>query len=534
MSGGQRDHWSSRIGFIFAAAGSAIGLGNLWKFPYITYENGGGAFVIVYLVAIAVIGLPIMLAELLVGKSSQKDPVGAFRANTPKGSKLPWFLVGLMGITAGFVILSFYSVVAGWTLEYTFKGLTGQFAGLTPVQSGKAFVSFLGSPTKQLFYHFVFSALTVGVVIGGVSKGIERTTRILMPVLFGLLLLLMFYSASTGAFLKSVNFLFRLDFHNLTAGGVLEAVGHAFFTLSLGMGAMLTYGSYLSPNESIVRPAIIITLLDTLVALVACMIIYPIVLSNFGLNFGASIGILFTALPVVLMKMPGGAFIAPVFFLLVGFAALSSTISLLEVVVSFGVDERGWSRKTATLLLGGLIFLFGVPSALCNGAVGWFSKLQLIPKDGKYLNWFDSMDYLASNWMLPLGGLFIAIFVGWVMPAATREKQFEGEASFQYPVFLFFLRYVAPVAVGIVLLNKIGIINFEKPKAHPAPKARKAEPPKRAKQVPTKVTPKTIAPKAPETRPPETRPPEAQPQPAPARPSAPAKVDPRDPAPRSR
>lgn len=471
MNGVQRDHWSSRISFIFAAAGSAIGLGNLWKFPYITYENGGGAFVIVYLVAIAVIGMPIMLAELTLGKSSQKSPVGAFRAATPSQTKIPWHLVGMMGILAGFVILSFYSVVAGWTLEYTFKGITGQFTGMTAEQSNKAFDAFLANPTKQILYHLLFSALTMGIVVGGISKGIERSTRILMPVLFGLLIFLAIYSATTGAFSKTVQFLFRLDFHRLSASSILEAVGHAFFTLSLGMGAMLTYGSYLRPEESIVRPAIIISLLDTLVALMACLIIYPIVLGNFGLQFGASVGILFTALPVVLTQMPGGTFIAPFFFLLVAFAALSSTISLLEVVVSYGVDERGWSRKTATWMLGGLIFLFGIPSALCNGAIGWFSKIQLIPKDGKYLNWFDSMDYIASNWMLPLGGLFLAIFVGWVMPAAMREKQFEDSSPAHYPFFLFFLRFVAPIAVTIVLLNKIGLLNLDK-KTHPAPQTR--------------------------------------------------------------
>ena len=446
------------MGFILAAAGSAIGLGNLWKFPYITHEYGGGSFVIVYLIAIFVIGLPIMMAELILGKSTQKDPVGAFRDLTPTNSKIPWFLAGLMGILAGFVILSFYSVVAGWTLAYAFKSMTGAFHGLDAAASGKLFGAFLGSAKEQLFYHALFSALTMVVVVGGVTKGIERTTRILMPVLFLMLAGLMFYSLSIGAAQKAIHYLFRFDFHKLTASALLEAVGHAFFTLSLGMGAILTYGSYLDPKESIIKPAIAITFLDTLIALMACLMIYPIVLGGFGFDYKGSVGILFSSLPVVFMKLPGGTIIATVFFLLVAFAALSSTISLLEVVVSYGVDERGWSRRKATLLLGGAIFLFGIPSALSNGASAWFSSLKIIPKDGKWLGWFDAMDYLASNWMLPLGGLAIAIFAGWVIPAQKRKEQFDGEWHGHYPIFLFFLRYIAPLAVLVVLLNKIGII----------------------------------------------------------------------------
>lgn len=482
----QRGTWGSRMGFILAATGSAIGLGNLWKFPYITHENGGGAFLLVYLCAIVIIGLPIMVAELLAGKSTQQNPWGAFRALSAQSShplaKAPWYLIGGIGILSGFIILSYYSVVAGWTLEYAFKGLTGQFKGLSSKQMTQEFVQFLGNPTKQLGYHFTFMGLTIGIVILGVAKGIERATRILMPILFALITLLVFYSATVGAFGKSLHFLFAPNFSQLTGHGILEAVGHAFFTLSLGMGAMLTYGSYLRKQDGIAQPAIAITFFDTLIALMACLMIYPILFGNFGMKTGG-VGILFTSLPVVFMKMPMGSLIAPVFFILVGFAALSSTISLLEVVVSFGVDEFKWNRKKATLLLGGSIFLFGIPSALCNGAVGFFTKLKLLPKgNGKWLNWFDSFDYLTSNWLLPIGGLLTALFVGWVMDKKLQESQ-EPNESWRPVILLsrFFLRYISPVAVLIVLLNKVGVIDLKpKPKATPAAQVQKVQPRKRA------------------------------------------------------
>ena len=453
-----REHWGSRLGFIMAASGSAVGLGNLWKFPYITYDNDGGSFVLVYLICIALVGLPIMVAEIVVGRRSERDLVGAFRILKP-GAPL-WRLVGWMGIATGFIILSYYSVVAGWTLEYTVRSLSGLFADMTAQQISQSFVTFLGNPTKQLLWHAVFMGLTLAVVIGGIHAGIERWAKILMPVLVVLLVGLAAYSMIVGDAAAALAFLFNFD-TPITGHGVLEALGHAFFTLSLGMGVMVTYGSYLQRNQDIGKVALTVTLLDTAVALTACMLLYPIVFA-FDLPIAESIGIIFTALPFVFQQMPLGPVVAPLFFALIAFAALSSTISLLEVVVTFAVDELNWTRKRAATWASLLIFLFGVPSALCNGAVGWISDVHIFSKGETPLNWLDSFDYLASNWLLPLGGFAIALFAGWALGPAAAEEEFESgedsERRLDYRLWRTAVRWIAPVCVLIVLLYKIGVI----------------------------------------------------------------------------
>lgn len=472
-----RGNWGSKLGFILAATGSAVGLGNLWKFPYITYENGGGAFVIIYLIAIAIIGFPIMIAELVVGKSTQKNPLGAFRDLAAQSesplAKFPWMLIGAMGIITGFIILSYYSVVAGWTVEYFFRGITGQFTGLNGKQMVGSFVKFVGNPYKQVMYHTIFMGLTCGIVIFGVGNGIERATKVLMPILIIMILIIMGYSASIGNFSGAVSFLFNPNFSKISASGILEAVGHAFFTLSLGMGAMLTYGSYLRKDDTVVQPAVAITVLDTLVALMACLMIYPILFGNFGFKAtSGGAGVLFHSLPVVFGKLSMGWLVAGVFFLLVAFAALSSTISLLEVVVSWGCDELGWNRNKATIAIGGAIYLFGLPSALSNGASKFFST-PFLWNGEKYLAFMDAFDYIASNWLLPIGGLLVALFVGYVMDKKMLEQQ-QPDDGLRPLVSIshIFLRYVSPVLVFIVLLNKIGVIKMNKPQPHKKQKAK--------------------------------------------------------------
>ncbi|OQY28957.1 MAG: hypothetical protein B6244_05305 [Candidatus Cloacimonetes bacterium 4572_55] len=458
---GTRGRWGTKFGFVLAAAGSAIGLGNLWKFPYIAYDNQGGPFVLIYLVCIALVGIPIMIAEVLVGRRANRNPVGAFHALSP-GQPL-WRIVGWLGVASGFVILSYYSVVAGWTLEYSIRSITGYFVDMEATAITQSFVEFLGNPIRQVGWHFVFITLTVIVVVGGVSKGIERWTKILVPLLFSILIVLMIYSMRVGEGGKALAFLFNLDFSTITAHSVLEALGHAFFTLSLGMGAMLTYGSYLSKDSDIGKAVLTISILDTLVALVACLIMYPIIFANPELDISESIGIIFTTLPYIFQNMPFGQIVSPLFFCLMAFAALTSTISLLEVVVSYAIDELKWDRSTATILTGSIIFFFGVPSALSNGAVGWLSGLTLLSKGGQKLNWFDSFDYLASNWMLPIGGMMIALFAGWAMSYKDKKEEFEtGKVGFAWlnvNLWDVLIKFVAPVAVFLVLLYKLGIIN---------------------------------------------------------------------------
>jgi len=451
-----REHWSSRLGFILAAAGSAIGLGNLWKFPYITYENGGGSFVLVYLVCVALIGLPIMVAETLLGRRAGTSVVGAFRVLAPHARYCQ--IIGWLGVAAGFVILSYYSVVAGWTLEYAVRASSGYFDGMDAQQVSASFGSFLADPVRQVGWHAVFMLLTMGVVMGGVKRGIERWARILMPVLLALIVALMVYSLVTGDAISAFRFVFRLS--PVSKHGVLEAMGHAFFTLSLGMGAMATYGSYVSKDVGLARISLAVTAMDTAIALGACMVLYPMIYAH-GLRIEESVGIIFTTLPSIFARIPLGGVVAPVFFLLMAFAALTSTISLLEVVVAFGVDELGLRRRTAALSATLIIFLFGVPSALCNGAVGWLARVRLLAKGAHELNWFDSFDYLATNWMLPLGGLLISVFIGWVLPAAAREEEFRlgARCGPRLPFVLWdiAIRYVSPAAVLVVLVYKVGL-----------------------------------------------------------------------------
>jgi NSS family neurotransmitter:Na+ symporter len=454
-----RGQWSGRMGFILAATGSAIGLGNLWKFPYITLENDGGAFVLVYIAAVALVGVPIMMAEILMGRRTQKSPVGAFgdlAAGKPGGAA--WKSVGFLGVIAGFTILSYYSVVAGWTIHYTWMSLSGQLAELAadPVALQTYFGSeFLTSGTHQVSYHILFMAMTVGAVIFGVKGGIERVAKILMPTLFLILLVLLVYSATTPGFGEAMRFLFRPDFDTLTKGAILEALGHSFFTLSLGMGAMLTYGSYMGKDISIPRAALQISLLDTLIALMACVIMFSIINSS-GIDVSKSSTILFTTIPTVLVKLPGAGLVNALFYMLIAFAALTSTISLLEVVSSYAIDELGWSRRRSVLTRGSVITLFGILNALSLGASQRLSSINLIGRDST-AGVFGTMDYLASNWFLPVGGFLIALFAGWILGRKTTQEEMEiGHGVMGgYTLWRFLIRFAAPLAVGAIIVSVI-------------------------------------------------------------------------------
>lgn len=447
MAAAKRGLWGTHIGFLLAAAGSAVGLGNIWKFPYIAGENGGGAFVLVYLACIAFVGIPIMICEFAIGRASQRSPVDAFRALASKSS--PWQIAGWLGVAAGFVLLSFYSVVAGWAMHYVVLSLKG-FNGLSGAEAiGGLFGSLYQSPSLNLFWHFVFMGATVGIVLGGVKDGIERASRILMPLLFLMMLVLFIRAIFLPGFGEAVAFVFSPKTADLTRAGVLEALGHSFFTLSLGMGCMITYGSYLSKDHDIVKSAIVISIMDTAVALLACLIMFPIIFS-YGMDPQAGPGLVFKSLPIVFAQMPGGLVLAVIFFLLLVFAALSSAISLLEVVTSFFIDTVGWDRQKAALIPGILIFLFGIPSALAGGDT---SGLGLIGD----MNVFDSLDYLVSNWFFPIGGCLVALFVGFRMDPKIVEAEFKGHSSYKklFGVWIFLVRFLCPLAVAAVFINGI-------------------------------------------------------------------------------
>jgi len=446
---GSRSHWTGRLGFVLAAAGSAIGLGNIWKFPYITGKNGGGAFVLVYLACIALVGLPIMMAEFLVGRHGQRDAVGSFESLAGKGS--PWRLAGWSGVAASFILLSFYSVVAGWAFDYVIKSGGGLLAGRTPEEIQALFGEMVSAPGEVVFWQGLFMAATIAIVLGGIRGGIERWSKILMPLLFLLLVLLFLRGMTSPGAKAGLEFMFRPDFGKLTPHALLDALGHAFFTLSLGAGTMITYGSYLSPDTDLFNLSLRITLLDTLVALLAGLAIFPVVFAA-GLEPGAGPGLVFQTIPIVFSGLPWGSFLACVFFLLLLFAALSSSISMLEVPVAYLIDEKGWKRRRATLAVGAGAFLVGIPSALSFNLWG-----DVRPFFGR--SFFDFFDLLVSSYMLPIGGLLVAIYTGWFWPSGTEERELSGEVDrpWLFPAWHFLLRFVAPGAVGIILLNQIGL-----------------------------------------------------------------------------
>jgi NSS family neurotransmitter:Na+ symporter len=457
----QRGNWSSSMGFVLAATGSAIGLGNLWKFPFITWENNGGAFVLVYLLCIAAVGLPIMMAELLIGRSTQKSAVGALKEAVGPA----WGLVGLWGVLCGFILLSYYTVIAGWSLFYFAKtvgwSLGGYPAGLA---TGDLFGEQAGNGLLQLGLSLGFSIATVGVVYFGVQKGIERIARLFLPVLFCILVLLLISALGMSGSGEALAFIFRPNFAELEPTGVLEALGHSFFTLSLGMGAMITYGSYIQRGHSIVKASAIIVVLDTLIALVATVIMFSVIFSVAGMADqvgGSTVGMLFISLPELFYsEVPFGVVLGPLFYVLVALAALTSTMSLLEVVASYIIDEHGVTRHKATLMCGGAIFVFTVLAAVSFGAVPFVSNLELGGALGDLIfggkvGWFSMADHFVSNWMLPTGGLAVTLAAGWFMTReATESELVDGTepAWFQYGAWRFFIRFVAPLAVSAIII----------------------------------------------------------------------------------
>ena len=451
-----RDNWSSNAGLVLAATGSAIGLGNLWKFPYITWVNDGGAFVLVYLICIAAVGLPIMMAELLIGRRSQKSAVGALKEAAGRW----WGVIGGWGVVAAFILLSYYTVIAGWSLFYFAKTVGWTFGGFPQgLVAGELFQEQAGRAPLQLLLSLAFSAGTIAVVYFGVSKGIERVARIFLPILFGILLLMLISALGMSGSGEALTFIFRPNFADLEPSSILEAVGHSFFTLSLGMGAMITYGSYISRKQSVVKASGAIVALDTLIALFATVIMFSVIFSVAGMReqvdageVGA-VGMLFVALPELFYtQVPFGVILGPLFYVLVALAALTSTISLLEVVTSYLIDERGIARQKATVSSGAAIFVFTIFAALSFTGTPFLSTLELF--EGKE-GWFATADHFVSNWMLPIGGLGITIAVGWFMTRKDTESELVDGTEprwFHYGAWRFFVRFIAPAAVLAIIL----------------------------------------------------------------------------------
>ncbi|HEY9035957.1 MAG TPA: sodium-dependent transporter [Pseudomonadales bacterium] len=440
--------WASRWTFILAATGSAVGLGNIWKFPYITGEYGGGAFVLVYLGCILLVGVPVMMAEVLLGRRGRRNPISAMELLAQEsGAPKAWSIIGWAGMLAGLMILSFYSVVAGWTLDYILRMANGSLQGATPDLVSSTFAGLLGNPNELLGWHTAFILMTVTIVASGVSKGLGNAAKILMPLLFVLLLLLLGYSLARGDFSRAFHFMFDFNVSKLTGEAILVALGHSFFTLSLGMGAMLTYGSYMPTKAAIGKTVITIALLDTLVALMAGMAIFPLVFAH-NLEPASGPGLMFMSLPSAFGHMPGGVLFGTFFFVLVSIAALTSAISLIEPGVAWLNETWHVKRLRASILLGLIGWLGGVACIFSNN---W---LDLHPADGWYV--FETLDFVASNIMLPLGGLLIALFTGWIMRDEKRREELQDLAPGLYTLWLWVVRVAAPIGVLIIFLNSLG------------------------------------------------------------------------------
>jgi NSS family neurotransmitter:Na+ symporter len=447
----KRDSFGSKIGVVAAAAGSAVGLGNIWRFPYVLGENGGGAFLIVYLVIIFAIGIPVMMSELVIGRRSQRNPVGAFRTLAPRK---PWFLVGMMGIVSAFLILAFYTAVAGWTLEYIYQTLIGGFRDKSSVELGAMFESFRSESLRPALWFSIFMLATAGIVLGGVRKGIEKSTKILMPVLFVLLIVMCVKSLTLPGAGKGVEFLFRPEFSKITGKTVLMALGQAFFSLSIGMGTLITYGSYIQKDNKLGNTAVEVSMIDLMIAVLAGIAIFPAVFA-FGISPSSGESLTFIVLPGIFQQMTGGMIFAFTFFFLLAIAALTSTISVLEVIVAYFSEQLNMSRRTAVIIATVSMFILGISASLSWGVM---SEVKLFG-----LNIFDLFNYTTANILLPVGGLLIVAFLGWFYPGRDVKDELTNGGTVNaryYSLFRYIIRFVAPLAIALVFLNGLGLLKF--------------------------------------------------------------------------
>jgi len=451
----QREHWGTQLGFILAAAGSAIGLGTLWKFPYVTGENGGGLFVFIYVFCTFFVGVPLFIAELMLGRRAQRGAVGVF--GTLSNDSAVWKAAGWLGVSASFLIMTYYSVLAGWGLNYILMSLNQFWIGRTPMEISQTFDVLLSSGDITLFWQALFIALTVGLVLPGVRHGIEYWSRFMTTGLLVLLVGLCIYSMTLDGFSDAVQFIFSPQAAELKPSGFLEALGLSFFTLSLGQGVMLTYGSYLRREDDIPRTGLIVGTMILLVACLAAMTIFP-VLFTFDQPPQSGPGLVFKALPLLFAKLPGALVISTTFFILFVFTALTSAMPLIEVVAANFMDLLGWSRRKAVILVGVSMFVFGIPSAL-SGTPYLFSSW-----DELYgTTFFATVDGLVSNWIIPVAGFMTVIFAGWFLDTAMLRQEFETGSRFKWLwlPWVFFIRWIAPVAIVAILLQMAGIVNFD-------------------------------------------------------------------------
>lgn len=434
--GGASAHgtWSTRFGFLMAAIGSSVGLGNFWRFPYTAGENGGATFVLIYLLCVVLIAFPILVAELSVGRHARRSAVGSTRKMAfDAGASELWSITGWVGMAGGVMILCFYSVVAGWVAAYVFKMLSGAFVGMGPSEASEVFGALTSDTTTVVAWHSLFMAVTVGIVCFGVIKGIERTVSILMPLFFLMLVGMVIYAGITADMGAALAYLFSPDLSEVKAGTFLEALGQAFFSIGVGSAIMITYGSYLSRDDNLPQSATIIAGADTMVAIIAGLAIFPFVFA-FGLSPDAGPGLFFQTLPAAFAQMPGGQWVGAAFFALAFIAALTSSISLLQVIVAFGEEHTDFGRVGSALFFGAIIYMFGVAAAFSGG-------------------FFDVLDTVSGQILLPLGGLLIALFTGWVVSKALMQHELPHAGAKFFAYWRFTIRWLAPVAVGLIIIT---------------------------------------------------------------------------------
>jgi NSS family neurotransmitter:Na+ symporter len=444
----KRDLWSSRRGFILATTGAAVGLGNIWRFPYITGENGGGAFVLVYLVCVCLIGVPLMMAELFIGRRGASSPSISFRNLAVEADQSRhWQIVGTLGVIVSFLILTFYSVIGGWTLAYLIKSIGTGFAGLSGVDGKTQLAEFMNSPLEMIFWHTLFMVMSVAVVVRGVAHGIERLATYLMPCMLLLLVILFAYSMTTPEFGQSMSFMFSFNYSKLTTGGVVIALGHAFFSLALAQSVMVAFGSHLTKQVALTQAAFVISILDTLVALVVGVIIFSIVFSS-GMDITSGPGLVFESLPVAFGRMPLGGFLGVAFFVMLVLAAWSSSIGLLVPPIERLHVRHGISRTRSTYFVALAAWLIGI---LC--ALSFSSLADFRPVGGMTI--YGILDYLTSSILMPVTGLLVAIFAGWIVSERASAEELQLGSRKLYGTWRFLLRFVIPITIIIILVNSV-------------------------------------------------------------------------------
>lgn len=451
MTNHERAKFGSKLGVILASVGSAVGLGNIWRFPYETGQNGGAAFIIVYVCSVLLLGLPAMLAEFYIGRKSRKNAFGAFQVLAPKTK---WYAIGVLGVLSSLFILGFYSVISGWTLEYLWQALSGGLMNQTSAEFTQEFSAFTSGTYRPIFWTVIFVALTHLIISAGVQKGIERYSKIMMPMLFVILLILAIRSVTLPNGMEGLTFLFKPDFSKINSDVILSAMGQAFFSMSIGMGILITYGSYFRKSTNLQHTALSVMVLDSLVAIMSGIIIFPAVFS-FGIQPSQGPELVFITLPNVFEQMPFAVVWSAIFYILLAVAALTSTISLHEVVTAFMQEEFKISRKKAAWVVSGLVVALGVLSSLSFGVMKDFTIF------GK--TFFDFLDFITAKIMLPLGGMLICIFVGWRVDKHILQDELtnHGSIAFRFfTVYRFLLKYFAPIAIALIFLNELGLFKL--------------------------------------------------------------------------